>query len=424
MSQRAIYSGCIGTILEWYDFIIYAYLATILATLFFPKQNPFTAVMLSYAVFATGYFARPLGALVFGYLGDTLGRKKALMITLLLMSLSTATIGLLPTYQTWGLWAPILLILLRLIQGFAVGGESFGAACFVVESFKQKRGFLASLTWASSVVGNLLGSLMVVVITFIFHNESLYTIGWRIPFLLGLITGLLGLYIRGKTIEPIAFCRLQQKSAVEKNPVKKALYSHKLLILQLTALYLLSALITYLIFVFMPLYINNILKASLRIASSINVAMLILLIIFDILFGYLSDHYSPRKLLLISASGFIFLSYPLYVLISHLIYFQLFIALFTLTILSACFQGPLTALVIQSIPIQLRYTVGSIAYNLTYAFFGGTAPLVATYLVHITNNAAAPGLYLTFAGCIAFSALISLRKNAVHHDFMSQPREI
>ncbi len=185
--KKLIFSACIGTILEWYDFSLYAYLAGIFAQIFFHNLHHM-GLLLSYSIFAMGYLTRPLGAALFGYLGDTQGRKKALSLSVLLMAIATCGIGLLPDYATIGISAAFLLLFFRLLQGIAVGGEAFGSACFIVESIpSDKTGFFSSLIWASSVIGLLFGSLMVFVLFIGFQGPLLYSFAWRLPFLLATI---------------------------------------------------------------------------------------------------------------------------------------------------------------------------------------------------------------------------------------------
>lgn len=228
--KHVIFAACIGTILEWYDFSLYAYLAGIFAHIFF-RAIPSVGLLLSYSVFAVGYLARPLGALLFGYLGDTQGRKKALSFSVLLMAVTTCGIGLLPDYQSIGIVAPILLLIFRLIQGIAVGGEAFGSACFIVESIPYNRtGFFSSLIWASSVIGLLLGSFVVFMLFVCFQGPVLYGLAWRFPFLLATMSGLIAYYIRTRTAETQAFRRLHDRYLIEKFPIKNIFLAHKLLL--------------------------------------------------------------------------------------------------------------------------------------------------------------------------------------------------
>ncbi len=409
--RKVIFSACIGTILEWYDFSIYAYLAAVFAQLFF-RAALSAALLLSYAVFAIGYLARPLGALIFGHLGDTQGRKKALSLSILLMAVATCGIGLLPDYQTAGISAPFLLLIFRLLQGIAVGGEAFGSACFIIESIPaQQTGFFSALIWASSVIGLLLGSLMVFILLIFFQGHLLYSLGWRVPFLLAAISGLIAYYIRSNTKETPAFQCLQNKYLIEKFPIKTIFLNHKTLISRLIGLYSLSALITYLIFIFMPVYFADILGHSRVYANGMNTIMLVLLIVLDVFFGRLSDKVGRKPLMLIAASGFMCLSYPLYVMIAQGGFIELITAQVIFTGLAASFQGPLMALTLDLIPVAIRYTVGSLSYNLAYCFFGGTAPLVVVYLITKTQYTAMPGLYLTIGAIAAVLILIGTKTN-------------
>ncbi len=284
--KNVIFSACIGTLLEWYDFSLYAYLAGLFAKIFF-LSLPSIGLLLSYSVFAVGYLARPLGAVLFGYLGDTYGRKKALSLSVLLMAGATCGIGLLPNYSTIGVSAPLLLLFFRLVQGVAVGGEAFGSACFIVESIpSDKTGFFSALIWASSVVGLLLGSFIVFILFLSVQGDFLNRFGWRLPFLLATMSGLIAYYIRTRTAETPLFQNLVQQNLIEKFPIKKIFVSHRVLLAQFMGLYLLSALITYLIFIFMPVYLTEVLGRSKLYAHALNSSLLIVLIVFDIFFHF------------------------------------------------------------------------------------------------------------------------------------------
>ncbi|MES2998892.1 MAG: MFS transporter [Pseudomonadota bacterium] len=412
LQKKTIFSACIGTILEWYDFTIYAYLAAIFAKLFFPSSQPTVALMLSYGVFAIGYIARPVGAFLFGHIGDTQGRKKSLSLTILLMAITTFGIGLLPSYASIGIAAPLLLLLLRLLQGVAIGGEAFGSVCFIIESIPPKnKGFFSSLVWSCSGIGMLLASLVVFLSFLLFQGKLLYTVGWRFPFLLAAVGGIIAYYIRSKTNETHVFRCLQRDSLIEKFPLKAIFISYKSLVIKLVGLYLLSALITYLAFIFMPVYFSDILGHARVNANAINTIMLLVLICLDIFFGWLSDKLGRKPLMLTAACGFVILAYPLYYFISHGNSVELILAQLLFTLLAAGFQGPLMGLTIDLIPVTIRYTLGSLGYNLAYSLFGGTAPLIALFLIKKTSNVAAPGLYLAAGALVAVLALLTIKKN-------------
>lgn len=408
--KRIIFSACIGTILEWYDFSLYAYLAGLFSKIFF-RALPNRSLLLSYSIFAVGYLARPFGAVLFGYLGDTQGRKKALSLSVLLMAIATCGIGLLPDYTAIGISAPILLLFFRLLQGIAVGGEAFGSACFIVESIPSyQTGFFSSLIWASSVIGLLLGSLIVFILFLCFQGPLLYSLGWRLAFLVATVSGLIAYYIRKKTAETPAFKDLYDRCLIEKFPIKTIFFVHKRLVGQLIGLYLLSALITYLIFIFMPVYFTDVLGRSRIHAHALNTTILVLLIVLDIFFGWLSDKLGRKLLMLMGAIGLMCLSYPLYEVIAWGSFFEVIIAQIIFTVLAASFQGPLMALTLDLLPIAIRYSLGSLSYNLAYSIFGGTAPMMAVYLISKTSNVAIPGFYLLVGAIVAVAMLISVKK--------------
>ncbi|TLY48307.1 MAG: MHS family MFS transporter [Gammaproteobacteria bacterium] len=408
--KKIIFSACIGTILEWYDFSLYAYLASIFAQIFF-HSLPNLALLMSYSVFAIGYLARPLGAVFFGYLGDTQGRKKALSLSVLLMAIATCGIGLLPDYAAIGMSAAFLLLFFRLLQGIAVGGEAFGSACFIVESISSKNtGFYSALIWSSSVIGLLLGSFVVFILFLGFQGPSLYQFAWRLPFLFAALSGLVAYYIRTKTLETKAFQNLSHHRLIEKFPIKTIFLTHKLLTVELMGLYLLSALVTYLVFIFMPIYFTDVLGRSRIFAHALNTIVLFLLIFLDIFFGWLSDKIGRKPIMLTGALGLMCFSYPLYLTIVHASFFWIVIAQIIFTILAASFQGPLMAFTLDRIPIAVRYSLGSLSYNLAYSIFGGTAPLVAVYLITKTDYIAIPGLYLSMSAVVAVFILIAVKK--------------
>lgn len=404
--SRVISASALGTILEWYDFSLFAYLTPILAKLYFPQDNRITALMLTYAIFAVGFFVRPLGAMLFGNLGDKIGRKKTLVWSILLMSLPTFMIGVLPTYQTIGIAAPCLLILLRICQGLSAGGESTGAMLFVLESMPKKhRGFMGAFLWSMTGVGMLLGSLAA---TLVMHFADSPWV-WRVPFMLGLITGLIGFFLRLRTSESELFLKLLQTQATVKNPLLLAVKQYKKEILIIIGLYTLSAMITYLIFIFMPSYATNILGMPATKTSLFSTLIFAGSIFLVPLGGYLSDKVGRKKCLRWSALGFIILSYPLFQIIAQGWLANLIFALVIFLLLAAVFQGALTATVLEMLPTRVRYSVTAVGYNVSYSLFGGTAPLVATFVVNLLGDKSAPGLYLALGAIFALIATSQLR---------------
>lgn len=407
ISLRVIAASSIGTILEWYDFTLFAFLTPILASLFFPNQNKFTALMLTYAIFAIGFLARPIGAALFGHFGDRFGRKKTLIVSILLMAIPTFLIGLLPTYHEIGLAAPLLLIILRLCQGLSAGGESTGATLFVMETTSYRhRGFIGGLLWAVVGIGMLLGSFAAMIVT----EYSQYTWAWRIPFIFGLFTGLIGYFVRKHTPESVLFEQALEKGTLAKYPLFEGVVTYKIELLRIMGIYVLSAMITYLIYVFMPTYVVSVSNLSLKTATLVTTIALAADILLIPLGGYLSDLVGRTTCFRWSACGFLVLSYPLFYFITYGSLQHLIIAECIFVLLSVGFQGTINAAVIEQVPTAVRYSVVAVGYNLSYSLFGGTAPIVASYIVKLTGDKASPGLYLMFGALIALLATYKMRE--------------
>lgn len=404
--SRILTASSIGTILEWYDFALFAYLTPTLAKLFFPKENALTALMLTYAIFAVGYFVRPIGAAIFGHIGDRSGRKKTLVWSILLMSLPTFGMGLLPTYQTIGMAAPILLIILRICQGLSAGGETTGSILFTLESVdERRRGFIGGLIWSMVGVGMLLGSLAATLVSYDVTHPWI----WRVPFLLGIVTGLIGYFLRKYTIESAMFMKAAEEGKLKKFPLVEGIVKYKKEMGVTIGLYILSAMITYLIFVFMPSYAHTIIGMPLDKMTLISTIMYLIVTVLVPVGGYLSDKIGRRTSLRWSAFGFILLSYPLFQLIAQGSITQFIVAEFSFVMLAVVFQGALNATVFELFPTAVRYSVVAVGYNVSYSLFGGTAPFVATSLANLTGDKSAPGLYLVAGACIAFVATSKLQ---------------
>jgi MHS family proline/betaine transporter-like MFS transporter len=403
---RLMTASSVGTILEWYDFSLFAFLTPILATLYFPHENKLTALMLTYVIFAIGFLVRPLGAILFGHLGDRIGRKKTLIFSIVLMSLSTFCIGILPTYSQVGIFAPILLIFLRLCQGLSVGGESTGAVLFVLESLpKKNHGLLSATLWSMTGVGMLLGSLF----GSIAMQFSAATMAWRIPFLLGLMSGIIGYFMRQQLPESMLFQKAKSAGMLVKFPLRRIVTTFRRALFITIGLYMLSAMITYLIFVFMPSYAANIIGLSLAQTSMISTLGLLCVTLLVPLGGYLADKWGAKKSLYGGALGFLLLSYPLFYLISRGFMQNYITAEIVFVLLAANFQGAITVAVLEMLPISVRYSIAAIGYNLSYSIFGGTAPLLASYLVRLTGDKAAPGICLTVGALIALLSAKQLK---------------
>jgi MHS family proline/betaine transporter-like MFS transporter len=407
ISLRVFIASSIGTILEWYDFTLFAFLTPILANLFFPNQNQFTALMLTYAIFAIGFLARPIGAALFGHFGDSIGRKKTLIVSILLMAIPTFLIGLLPTYHEIGMAAPLLLIILRLCQGLSAGGESTGATLFVMETTSYRhRGLIGALLWAVVGIGMILGSFAAMMVT----EYAQYTWAWRVPFILGLFTGLIGYFVRKRTPESVLFEQVLEKGILAQYPLFKGVVEYKIELLRIMGIYVLSAMITYLIYVFMPTYVANVSHLSLQTTTLVSTIALAVNTCLIPLGGYLSDLVGRKTCFRWSAFGLLLLSYPLFHLIADGSLEHLIMAECIFVLLGMVFQGTINAAVIEQVPTAVRYSVVAVSYNISYSLFGGTAPLVASNIVKFTGDKASPGLYLMFGALIALLATYKMRE--------------
>jgi MHS family proline/betaine transporter-like MFS transporter len=406
-SLKVIASSSIGTILEWYDFSLFAFLTPMLASNFFPQQSKATGFMFTYGIFAIGFFGRPIGAALFGHIGDRIGRKRTLILSIVLMALPTFLIGLLPTYKDIGIYAAVLLLLLRICQGLSAGGESTGAVLFVMEGDNYKnRGFIGGILWGVVGVGMLLGSLAASIVTFFPE----YTWAWRVPFILGIFTGLIGYFVRKRMPEPIQFQKAQETGGLVKFPLYEGIKKYKKELLRIIGIYTLSALITYLIFIFMPGFAANVLGFPLHQVSMISSLALAGATFLMPLGGYISDLIGRKNCLRWSAILVLLLSYPLFLYLSHGSLVSLVVTEIIFVILASCYQGTINATTVEMLPVHVRYSLIAVGYNIAYSIFGGTAPIVAMYLVKASGNKAAPGIYLMFGALIAILATVKMRE--------------
>jgi MHS family proline/betaine transporter-like MFS transporter len=398
-----IAAGAVGTVIEWYDFAVYAYFAAFLGRNFFPSTVAYRSLLLSFAVFGVGFFMRPVGGFVFGHLGDKIGRRNALAATIILMGIATFLVGLLPTYAQIGALAPILLVLFRLFQGFSAGGEWAGAAAFLVEyAPPERRGIIGSWQQVSVGGGFLLGSAIATLLTSIMSPGSLDAWGWRIPFWSGLVMAAIGLYLRLKVEETPKFRAIQQAGQVAASPIAEAFMKHWRHLLVVVGFTLSGTVAYYVFLAYFPTYVTTVLKLPLRTASGINTIGLILFLIMVPLLGILSDRIGRRPILLAHGAAAILLPYPLFLWMASRSFGVILVAQIIGVFIQALFSGACVAAYVEMFPTRVRYTSISVPYNLTVAAFGGTAPFIATYLVSTTKNTLSFTYYLIAAGIISF----------------------
>ncbi|SFN78384.1 Sugar transporter [Bradyrhizobium sp. Rc3b] len=400
-----------GTIIEWYDFYLYGSLAVFFSTLFYPANDPTAAVLISVATFATGFVIRPFGALLFGSLGDRLGRKHTFLLTLVLMGLSTTLVGLLPTYASVGYAAPVALVVLRLVQGLAIGGEYGGAAIYVAEHAPaNRRGFFTSFIQTTATVGFFVAILVVLSCRLSLGEEAFRAWGWRIPFLLSALLVVLSIYLRLKLSESPIFQQMRAAGKVSRSPVRESFGTGQGLRYSLYALFGATAGLGCVWYTgqFYALYfLQSVLKMDFLTA---NVCVAVALAIgtpLIVVCGALSDRIGRRPLmvtgLLLAAALYV----PIYMGITAATEAQNYVAVTALILAQLIFvalvYGPNAAFLVELFPARLRYTSMSLPYHIGTGIFGGFVPLISLSLVSYTGN-----IYAGLAYPIAVAVLTAV----------------
>ncbi|MBP9791726.1 MAG: MFS transporter [Rickettsiales bacterium] len=380
--KKVIAACMIGNALEWYDFALFGQFAVILSKLFFPQHDSYVGMVATYTIFATGFLMRPIGGIIFGYIGDRYGRKVSLVVSILMMALPTALIGVLPTYDQIGIWAPIILCLIRLIQGASIGGEFSGCIAFLVEySPMNKRGLIGSVSMISLVLGMLLGSVVAILVSKCMPVESFETWGWRIPFLIGIVIAIIGIYVRLGLRESPIYIKAKEKKSLSQKPVREIFNEYLPPLFIAIGLYLTVTVPFYSLTIFIQSYMSKYMGFSYNEALNINLMSLSILIIILPISAYFSDIYGRKKVMRYSAYGIVLFIYPIIWLL-HLGNFNMaIVSQVIFAILVGAYMGPIPAVLVELFPTRVRFTGVALSYNLSAALFGGTAPLVATWLV-------------------------------------------
>jgi len=398
--RKIVLAAVIGNLLEFFDFTVYSYFALTIGHQFFPADSQVTSLLLAFAVFAVGFVMRPLGGIVLGRYADRAGRKPALTLTILLMAVGSASIGLAPTYAQIGLAAPVLIVVARLVQGFAQGGEFGAATATLLEMGGQaSRGFRASWQLASQGAAALLGSGLAASLGFLLSAETMHSWGWRIPFLLGTLIAPVGIYLRRHIREePPA-----QRVVADRNDPKRGLYVRNWF-LTIFAIMGMSV-STYVMMYYMPTYCIQYLGLPPKMSILAGVASSTISLVMCPIYGAWSDRMGRRKpLTVIGRVALILLLYPAFWIMTH--YPSLPVVLAALIALMLCYtmgSAPAYALMPENFPKHLRAGYMSSAYAISVSVFGGTAQLVAGWLIHVTGSKMAPAWYMI--GCVLISLI-------------------
>jgi MHS family proline/betaine transporter-like MFS transporter len=409
---RTVVAGAVGNVLEWYDFGLFGYFAPILARQFLPAEDKLASLLGTFSVFATGFLMRPFGGLLFGYVGDRLGRKRALELSVLLMAGSTTLLGFLPTHASIGVAAPLLLTLIRMLQGLSVGGEYIGSMSFLAEHAPaNRRAFMGSWSSFSVVLGSLLGSGIAALSTGLLSEAQLAAWGWRWPFFAGLLIGLVGFWLRLGVQESPSFLKIQKTGELARNPIAEAARNDRGAIATTLGLTALMSVGFYLPFVWLPTWLAHINRPHLPESQALTANTIALLVLLPLipLMALVSDRIGRKPMFLGGALGYAVLSYPAFLRMSDGTLTSALQGGLTFALFSSLFAGCMAATMVELFPTRTRYSGIAIGYNLGQAVLGGTAPFVATALIHQTGNDLAPAFYLIGSAVIAGLACLSIK---------------
>ncbi len=401
MLNKTIIAGSIGTFAEWAEFSFYGYMITQFSHLFFPMLTSGMAILAGFGTFAVSYLARPLGSILFGYVGDTLGRQKALSSSILLMSVVTLCIGLLPTYQTIGIFSPILLVLFRFLQGLAVSGEFTGAAIMIIEQNKSRPCFSSSWINTAAASAKFIGGFASIIVSLPFMPGW----AWRVPFCLGFLTCFIGFYIRRNLSETAQFQQLKTMNQVEHTPIRTVFKSYKKSLFQIASIGAFIGIFTYTCDLWWVSYAIQKGYFSELQAKTLGTIIQGSVVIFTPLMGMLADYRGGKLIMRLGISGNIILV-PLLFWVSTQ---KSFLAILAISLFYGVSQGALSASMFkyfsEIFPTSIRYTGQAIGWNIALAIFGGTAPLIAQTL--FTNDL----LYILIA-YVMLSGVIALVINS------------
>ncbi|MDF0725981.1 MFS transporter [Cytobacillus sp. S13-E01] len=413
VAKKALVASLIGSSIEWYDYFLYGTVAALVfSKLYFPSEDPSVGLMLAYASFAIPFFIRPLGGVIFSHIGDRIGRKKTLVMTLSLMGIATVLIGLLPSYETIGIWAPILLITLRLIQGLGIGGEWGGALLLAVEyAPDKKKGFFGSIPQMGVTIGMLLGTLSISLMTLL-PDEAFLAWGWRVPFILSSILVFIGLWIRNGLDETPAFKEAQKTGNISKMPLIDTFKYHWRSVLLAVGAKVVETAPFYIFSTFIIAYATGTLGFERSSAlNAVTIATLITTIMIPFM-GIWSDKIGRKPIYIGGTIAMVLYAFPYFYLLSLGSVLWLTIAtIIGLGIIWAPITAVLGTMFSEIFATNVRYTGVTVGYQLGAAIAGGTAPLIATALLATYNNSSTPvSIYIIITGIVSLIAIMLIRE--------------
>jgi MHS family proline/betaine transporter-like MFS transporter len=403
---RIIIAASIGNALEWFDLVVYGFFAVTIAKLFFPSGSDSISLLLTLGTFGVSFFMRPLGALVLGIYADRVGRRAALTVSILLMMVGTLLIAVMPTYAAIGVWAPIGIVLARMIQGFSAGGEFGSATAFLAEHAPKRRGFYASWQVASQGLTTLLAAGFGAGLTNWLTPEQMLAWGWRVPFFFGLLIGPVAYYIRTRIDETPEFLAAEPS----KTPLADTFSHHRARLVLAIGTVVLGTVATYLV-LYMPTYAVRQLGIPQSAAFTATLLTGVVQFICAPIVGHWSDRHGRTGVMLLSALLFLVLIYPMFAIVAaHPTFGTMIGVQIVIGVLLSGYFGALPALLTEIFPVQNRTTGMSLAYNIAVTIFGGFAPFIITGLIDATGSKLAPSFYLIFASLISIAAIFGVRK--------------
>lgn len=418
MLRKAVGAAALGNAMEWFDFGVYGYLAVTLGQVFFPSSNPTAQLIATFATFTVAFLVRPIGGMVFGPLGDRYGRQKVLAATMILMALGTFSIGLIPSYAQIGLWAPALLLLARLLQGFSTGGEYGGAATFIAEyATDRNRGLMGSWLEFGTLGGYIAGAATVTALHMALSQAQMLDWGWRVPFLVAGPLGLLGLYMRMKLEETPAFrAYTEQSEQRERETTGQGLMTllrlHWPQLLKCVGLVLVFNVTDYMLLTYMPSYLS----VTMGYAESKGLLLIILVMLvmmpLNVVGGMFTDKLGRRPMIIGACAALFALAIPCLLLIGSGLDVLIFTGLMLLGLALVCFTSSMPSTLPALFYTPVRYSALSIAFNVSVSLFGGTTPLVTAWLVERTGDPLVPAYYLMGAAAIGLVTMLFVRETA------------
>ena len=418
-TRKAVTAAAIGNATEWYDFGVYSYLAVIIGLVFYPSQSTGVQLLATFTTFAGAFLVRPLGGMFFGPLGDRIGRKQVLAITMLLMAVSTFSIGILPSAETIGILAPILLLIARMLQGFSTGGEYGGATTFIAEySPDKRRGFLSSWLEFGTFSGYVGGASIVTVMTLLLGNDVMLAWGWRIPFLLALPLGTIGLYLRVKLEDTPVFQQHTEGFAKDSQGERRKGQLRETVLDQWRAILLCIGLVlafnvnNYMVTAYLPTYMNAELGHSTTMGLVATLGAMVFMLAGVSLVGRLSDRVGRRPVLLAGSVLAIVLSLPAFWLMQTSNFWTIAVGVLLLAITLVHFSGTAPSTLPAFFPTSVRYGALAISFNVSVALFGGTTPLLAEWLIQRTGSLYSPAWLLMIAGVIGVLVVWRMQESA------------